>query len=62
MWIEVRDVVLHQALAQDDRVLEVVALPGHEGDEQVLAQRHLAVLGARTIGDDRADLDALTGA
>ncbi len=37
------DVVLHQALAEDDRVLVVVALPRHERDEQVLAERHLAL-------------------
>ena len=35
-------VVLDQALREDDRVLEVVALPGHEGDQAVLAQRDLA--------------------
>ena len=51
------DVVLHQALAEDDRVLVVVALPRHERHEQVLAEGHLALLGARTVGDDLADLD-----
>ena len=45
------DVLLHQALAQDDRVLVVVALPRHEGYEEVRAQRHLGVVGARTVGD-----------
>ena len=35
-------VVLDEALGENDRVLEVVALPGHERHEQVLAQRHLA--------------------
>src|SRR3954468_8986990 len=54
-----QDVVLHEALRQDDRVLVVVALPRHEGDEQVLAQRHLALVGARTVGDDLAALDPL---
>src|SRR5215207_6995409 len=54
-----QDVVLHEALRQDDRVLVVVALPRHEGDEQVLAQRHLTLVGARTVGDDLADLDPL---
>ena len=29
-------VVLDEALGEDDRVLEVVALPGHEGDQQFL--------------------------
>ena len=53
------DVLLHQALAEDDRVLVVVALPRHERDEQVGAQRHLGLVGARTVGDRRADLDEL---
>ena len=38
-------VVLDQALGEDDRVLEVVALPGHEGDQAVLAERDLAAGG-----------------
>ncbi len=46
-------VVLHEALGQDDGVLEVVALPRHEGDEQVLAERELAVVGGRAVGEDR---------
>ena len=48
------DVVLHQALAEDDRVLVVVALPRHERHEQVAAERHLAAVGRGTVGDDRA--------
>ena len=54
------DVLLHQALAEDDRVLVVVALPRHERDEQVGAQRHLGLVGARTVGDRRADLEPVT--
>ena len=50
-------VVLHEPLAQDDRVLEVVALPRHERDEQVLAERELAVIGRRAVGEDVALLD-----
>src|SRR4051812_41487811 len=49
-----QDVVLHQALREDDRVLVVVPLPAHEGDQQVLAERHLTVVGAGPIGDDLA--------
>src|SRR4051794_361797 len=52
-------VVLHEALRQDDRVLVVVALPRHERHEQVLAERHLGVVGAGAVGDDLADLDAV---
>ena len=47
-------VVGDQALGQDDRVLEVVALPGHEGHEQVLAQGHLAHVAGRAVGQHRA--------
>src|SRR3569833_2848523 len=53
------DVVLHQPLAEDDRVFVVVALPRHERDQEVLPERHLAVVGAGTVGDDGADLDTL---
>ena len=35
-------VVLHEALGDDHSILVVVAIPRHEGDEQVLAQCHLA--------------------
>ena len=53
-------VVLHQALGQDDRVLVVVALPRHDRHEQVLPERHLAVVGARPVRDDLAGLDPVT--
>ena len=35
----------------EDRVLEVVALPGHERDQHVAAERHLTVVGRRTVGE-----------
>ena len=41
------DVVLGDALGDEDRVLEVVALPRHERDEHVLAERELAHVAAR---------------
>ena len=44
-------VVLDQALGEDDRVLEVVALPGHEGDQAVLAERDLAAGGRGAVGE-----------
>src|SRR4051794_36461289 len=52
-------VLLHQPRGQDDRVLVVVALPRHEGDQQVLAERHLTVLGAWSVRDDLTGLDLL---
>ena len=55
-----QDVVLHEALRQDDRVLVVVALPRHEGNEQVAPKCHLAVFGAGAVGEDLGGLDPLT--
>ena len=49
-------VVLDEALREDDRVLEVVALPGHEGDEAVLAERELALVGRGAVGQQVARL------
>ena len=48
------DVVPDDALGEQDRVLEVVAVPRHERDEHVAAERQLAELGRRTVGDDVA--------
>ena len=45
-------VVPHQPLGQDDGVLEVVALPRHEGHEEVLAERQLALVGGGAVGED----------
>ena len=47
-------VVAHEALGQDDGVLEVVALPRHQGDEEVLAEGQLTGVGGRAVGEDRA--------
>ena len=48
------EVVLHDALGDEDRVLEVVAAPGHERDEHVPAEGELAHVGRRAVGDDVA--------
>src|SRR3954447_22467889 len=53
-------ILLYEALRQDDRVLVVVTLPAHEGHEQVAAEGHLPVVGARSVGDDLAGLDPVT--
>ena len=47
-------VVLHDPLGEQDRVLEVVAVPRHERDEHVAAERELAEIGRGTVGDDVA--------
>ena len=51
-------VVLGDALGDEDRVLEVVALPRHERDEHVLAERELAHVARRAVGEHVARLHA----
>ena len=48
------DVVLHDALGDQDRVLVVVAIPRHERDEHVPAKRQFAQVGRGAVGDDFA--------
>ena len=48
------DVVADDPLGEQDRVLEVVAVPRHERDEHVPAEREVAEFGRRTVGDDVA--------
>src|SRR5207237_3203456 len=52
-------VVLDDAVAKDDGVLVVAALPGHEGDEDVLAERELALVGRVAVGEDLVGLHAV---
>ena len=51
------DVVGDDALGEQDRVLVVVAVPRHERDEHVAAERQIAEIGRRTVGDDVALVD-----
>ena len=53
------DVLLDDPLGDEDRILEVVAVPRHERDEHVPAEGELAFLGVRPVGDDIALLDRL---
>src|SRR6185369_5465088 len=53
------EVVLHDALGDEDRVLEVVAAPRHERDEHVAPEGELAHVGGRAVGDDVAGEDAV---
>ena len=59
MWIEVSSSSLNRRSGDDDRVLEVVALPGHEGDQAVLAERDLATGGRGAVGEHVAGLHLL---
>ncbi len=47
-------VLHHQTLVEQDGVLVVIALPVHVADQDVLAQRDLALCGGRAVGDDVA--------
>ena len=43
-------IFLDHALGNEDGVLKVIAIPGHECDQQVLPQRQFAHIGGRAIG------------
>ncbi len=49
-------VILGDALRDQDRVFEVVALPGHERDDHVLTERELAGVDGGTVREDVAGL------
>ena len=53
-------VVLHDALGEKDRVLEVVAVPRHERDQHVAAEREFAEVGRGTVRDDVALFHVVT--
>ena len=55
-------VVGDDTLGQQDRVLVVVAVPRHERDERVAAERQIAEIGRRTVGDDVALVDLVAHA
>ncbi len=48
------DVIEHDALGEQDAVLEIVAHPRHERDEHVLAEGQIAEVGRGTVRDDLA--------
>ena len=52
-------VFLDYALGDEDRVLEVVAVPRHERDQEVLAERELAQMGRRAVRQHVAALDRI---
>src|SRR5665213_3524878 len=56
------DVVRHDPLGDQDRILEVVAVPRHESAQHVAAERQLAELRRRTVADDVAGLDDVADA
>ena len=53
-------VIARDAFADQDRIFEVIAIPGHEGAQNIAPQRQFAKLGRRTIGDNVANLHHIT--
>ena len=53
------DVLADQALVEQDGVLVVVAFPGHEADQHVLAEGDLSLRTGGTVGNDLAVDDLL---
>ena len=47
-------IFFHHPLGNQDRVFEVVTVPGHEGDAHVLTQRQLTHVGGRAISQNVA--------
>ena len=57
--IVISDRLVREAVADHDRVFEVAALPAHERDQHVLAERELARVGRAAVGERLVDLDAV---
>src|SRR5205085_7913316 len=53
------DIFLHQPLADDNGVFEVVAVISKEGDEHVSSQSQLTLIRGCAVGQNLAFLDAL---
>src|SRR5206468_5544143 len=53
------NILLHDLLRDHDGVFKVVAIPRHERDEHVAAERELTVFRVRAIGNDLTFLDVL---
>src|SRR5262249_28015085 len=52
-------VVFHYSLGEQDGILEVVAIPWHERDQYIAAEREFAEIGRRAVGNDVALVDAI---
>ena len=57
MWMDVNTSSRTMRSEMRIEVLEVVAVPGHERDQRVPAQRQIAQLRRRAVGDDVAGAD-----
>ena len=53
------DAVSDQTFADQNRVFEIIAAPGHEGHGDIFSQRQFALVGGRSVGNDLAGFDLL---
>ncbi len=49
-----KNIILDDSLIEKDRILEIIPIPRHEGDEDVAAKRQIAEVGRGAVGDDIA--------
>ena len=54
-------VLLDDSFRNEDRILEVVAIPRHECDQHVLPERQLSEIRRRTVGKNVATSDLIAG-
>ena len=52
-------IIAHNTFGDQDRIFEVVAIPGHERAEHVLAQRKFAKIGGWTVSNNIPLLDQI---
>ena len=52
----------NDAFGNENRILEVVAVPGHKRDQHILPKRQLSLVGRRTVGDHIALRDGVADA
>jgi hypothetical protein len=52
-----KNIVSDKIFIDQNGVLIVIAFPGHKADEDVAAERNLAVIGGGTVGNDFALFD-----
>ena len=55
------DIISDDAFRNEDRILEVVAVPRHEGTQHVAAERQFTVVSRRSVPEDLALFHPLSG-
>ena len=53
-------ILFHHSLGNQNRILEVVSVPGHKRDAHILTECQLAHIDGRTIGENIAPTDGVS--